>query len=106
MFTPRFLLFRIVFHVLDAGNRVIVSYFFYVIPESVIKPLICGHSYENAIFIIIPYVAKPTSSHFLDWFVKQPTMHYSHYLRMGLTVKPIVEAAPKSQNLNVYRLVL
>ena len=37
MFTPRFLLFRIVFHVFDAGYRVIGSYCFYVIPESVIE---------------------------------------------------------------------
>ena len=37
MFTPRFLLFRIVFHVFDAGYRAIVSYCFYVIPESVIE---------------------------------------------------------------------
>ena len=37
MFTPRYLLFRIVFHVLDAGYRAIVSYCFYVIPESVIE---------------------------------------------------------------------
>ena len=37
MFTPRFLLFRIVFHVFDAGYRTIVSCCFYVIPESVIE---------------------------------------------------------------------
>ena len=37
MFTPRFLLFRIVFHVFDAGYREIVSYCFYVIHESVIE---------------------------------------------------------------------
>ena len=37
MFTPRFLLFRIVFHMFDAGYRAIVSYCFYVIPESVIE---------------------------------------------------------------------
>ena len=33
MFTPWFLLFRIVFHVLDAGYRAIGSYCFYVIPN-------------------------------------------------------------------------
>ena len=32
-----FLLFRIVFHMFDAGYRAIVSYCFYVIPESVIE---------------------------------------------------------------------
>ena len=37
MFTPRFLLFSIVFHVFDAGYRAIVIYYFYVIPESVTK---------------------------------------------------------------------
>ena len=37
MFTPRFLLFRIVFHVFDAGYRAIVSYCFYVIPEFVME---------------------------------------------------------------------
>ena len=37
IFTSRFLLFRIVFHVFDAGYRAVVSYCFYVIPESVIK---------------------------------------------------------------------
>ena len=37
MFTPRFLVIRIVFHVFDAGYRAIVSYCFYVIPESVIE---------------------------------------------------------------------
>ena len=37
MFTLRFLLFRIVFHVFDAGYRAIVRYCFYVIPESVIE---------------------------------------------------------------------
>ena len=37
MFTPRFLLFRIVFRVFDAGYKAIVSYYFYVIPGSVIE---------------------------------------------------------------------
>ena len=37
MFTPRFLIFRIVFHVFAAGYRAIVSYCFYVIPEPAIE---------------------------------------------------------------------
>ena len=37
MFTPRFLLFSIVFHVFDAGYGAIVIYYFYVIPKSVTK---------------------------------------------------------------------
>ena len=37
MFTQRSLLFRIVFHVFNAGYRAIVSYCFYVIPEYVIE---------------------------------------------------------------------
>ena len=36
-FTPRFLPFRTVFHVFDAGYRTNVSYCFYVIPESVLE---------------------------------------------------------------------
>ena len=37
MFTLRFLIFRIVFHVFEVGYRTIVSYYFYVIPKSVIE---------------------------------------------------------------------
>ena len=37
MFIPRFLLFRMVFHVFDAGYRAIFIYCFYMIPESVIE---------------------------------------------------------------------
>ena len=37
MFTLRFLLFSNVFHLFGAGYRAIVSYCFYVIPESVIE---------------------------------------------------------------------